>query len=75
MPYKILYLPTAQEIPLDSSTGLSYAELYSFINSPCTRFYNSPSSRIVSWTNLSYDFRGRIGGEIPKHLLEIIEVK
>ncbi|MCI4435695.1 MAG: hypothetical protein JHC33_02640 [Ignisphaera sp.] len=70
---RILYLPTAQEIPLEPLMGRNYAEVSAFIRSAYTRFYNSTAYHGVSWTTCA-PHMGTLGGEIPKYLIQLVEL-
>lgn len=70
--YKILYLPTAQFVEINPM-GESLVEVKSYLNSNYIRFYNSANTKEVSWAQYAPN-SGKMPGEIPKHLFEIVEV-
>jgi hypothetical protein len=71
MTIKIIYLPTAQEIPIEPAMG---SDVVKFIKNPYTRFYYSATYDSVSWTTCAPHL-GKLGGEIPKHLIQVIDVQ
>ena len=70
---RILYLPTAQEIPLEGIMGSTYEEVDAFIKNGYNRFYYSTYHKGPSWTTCA-PYISNLGNEIPKHQIQLVEV-
>lgn len=71
--YKLLYLPTAQFVNI-VEMGTSFKDVSSWLKSNYIKFYLSPSSKEVDWIQCDAANTGKLVGELPKHLFEIVEV-
>ena len=72
--YKIIYLPTAEEVHLYENRPYSQEELDRYMGK--NFYFNKESKGIIVYRIGSGMLRNRMeaGTVIPKHLLEIIEV-
>ena len=75
MIYKLLYLPTAEYIEVPHYVYNTLSAYQEFLNNKEIRFYKSNALGILNWTcTPAYIEHLTIGNELPKHMIEIVEV-